>query len=151
MSQQFYSNLSKILFGFVVELFLLIANSEFLILHLLNPEISAYYYGYVFLLGLSAIFGLKYILEYRRFRETLQQGLFCPSDVDRLVNSSDVEPLDIPDDKALAVCTYYHNGSTMLQIQRNMGFTHPEQVKRHLLKGLDILLKEHVEKEQKQT
>ena len=148
MSQQFYSKLSQVLFGFVVLFGLLIVNSEFLILSLLNPEISAYYYGYMFLLGLSAIFGAKYILEYRRFRETLEQGLFCPSDVDRLVNSSDVEPLAIPDDKALAVCTYYHNGSTLTQIERNMGFTHPEQVKRHLLKGLDILLKEHAEKEQ---
>lgn len=147
MSQQFYSKLSNILFGFVVLLGLLIVNCEFLILYLLTPEISAYYYSYMFLLGLSAIFGAKYILEYRRFRETLQQGLFCPSDVDRLVNSSDVEPLNIPEDKALAVCAYYHNGSTLLQIQRNMGFTHPEQVKRHLLKGLDILLKEHQNKE----
>ena len=148
MSQQFYSKLSNILFKFMVLICILIANSELLILYLLNPASQAYYFGYMVLLGLSAIFGFKYILEYRQFRETLAQGLFCPSDVDRLVNSSDFGPLDIPDDKALAVCTYYHNGSTLTQIERNMGFTHPEQVKRHLLKGLDILLKEHAEKEQ---
>ena len=147
MSQQFYSNLSNILFGFVVLICILIVSSEFLILFLLNPTAIAFYYGFLVLLCISVFFGLKYVREYKQFRETLNQGLFCPSDVDRLVNSSDFGPLAIPDDKALAVCTYYHNGSTLTQIERNMGFTHPEQVKRHLLKGLDILLKEHVEKE----
>jgi hypothetical protein len=105
-----------------------------------------YYIGYLVLLFVSAFYGIKTYRDYRGFRETLSQGLFC-SDVDRVVDSFELEPIsEIPEDKALATCVYYHNGSSLNDIQRSMGFKHPQQARRHLLKGLDILLKEHNQK-----
>jgi hypothetical protein len=41
---------------------------------------------------------------------------------------------------------YYRNGATYEEIERNLGLKHPNQVKRELIKGLDILLKSYDEK-----
>jgi len=143
-SQQFLSRFSNVFFGFAVLLCILIADFEFLTLYLINPTTEAFYYAYLALLCLSAIFGAKSYRDYLGFRETLAQGLFCSSSSD--VDSFGFEPLEIPADKALAVCTYYHNGATFNQIAESIGLKEAQQVKRLLVKGLEILLKEHNER-----
>jgi hypothetical protein len=47
----------------MVLIVVVIANSEFLILFLLNPEITAYYYAYSVMLSVSFLFGLRYYWE----------------------------------------------------------------------------------------
>jgi hypothetical protein len=80
--------------------------------------------------------------KFTAFRSDVQQGLLT-RESPMPNNENTLEILDIPEDKALAVCTLYHNGVGYKEIQKSMGFEHRQQVKRALLKGLDVLLKEH--------
>ena len=147
MSQQFFIKFSKVLFGFLILLVVVIASSEFLVLFFLCPSNQAYYFGYLALLAFSAYFGVKCYREYNFFRESLEQGLLIPSNIELAAKSYEPEILDIPEDTALAVCVYYHNGATLMEIAANMGLDHGTTVRRFLQKGLGILLKEHRQKE----
>jgi hypothetical protein len=87
----------------------------------------------------SGFYGVRFILAFRDFREQVIQGLLFPSE-----NSKPIEPLNMEaEDLPLKVCLYYRNGATYKKIQQDLGIAYPQQVKRELIKGLDILLREY--------
>jgi len=137
MSQRLYEQIVSLFFGFVL---LVISTLATMFIFLLSWYVKTESVLYAFLGAIFSIgaYGCLYFLRIRNFKENI--GLYIPK------AESSIEFLEIPDDKALAVCTYYHNGASLEQIKHDMGFNHANQVKRHLLKGLDILLREHKER-----
>lgn len=92
----------------------------------------------------SVLYGLRLYGNFDEFRINL--GLFMQNN-ER--GDEKIEPLNMEfNDKAVQVCLYYRNGASLTQIKENMKFDHPEQVRRHLLKGLGILLKFYDEHKQ---
>lgn len=96
------------------------------------------YYAYLGMLLFDSFYFIKYYLRFRAFRETLSQGLLFPLKN----NHSDFGTLELEDleDTLLKVCLFYRNGSSLKDIAKDFGFTHPTQAKRQLQKGLHILL-----------
>ena len=138
MSERFFDKFLSFFFGFVV-LLILVLIDVMLMLFWISSHIIAFYYGYIVSLGLSATYGIKLYLRFQDFRENL--NLFFPNNWEKQL---ELEPLnlDIPD-LPLRVCLYYRNGATLESMKEDFGFTHPNQVRRKLVEGLDILLKSY--------
>jgi hypothetical protein len=95
-----------------------------------------FYYCFIGALGFSFFYAINYSRQFSHFKENI--GLFIPPDG----NNYKLEPLNMElEDLPLKVCLYYRNGATQEQIKQNLGLNHATQVKRELVKGLDILLK----------
>lgn len=74
--------------------------------------------------------------------------MFIPSD--KAERENQLEPLNIEvEDVALKACLYYRNGASYEDIKRNLSLSHPEQAKRLLIRGLDFLLKNYNEHNEK--
>ena len=136
MSERFFEKFTELLFGAIMIL-LLFTSSIMVLLAYSFTQNMIFYYIYVGVLLFSFAYALNYSRQFKHFKETL--NLFIPSE-----NDKPIEPLNIDvEDRALKVCLWYRNGATQEQIKQNLGLNHPNQVKRELIKGLDILLKEH--------
>jgi hypothetical protein len=134
MSERFFDKFLSFFFGFIVLLIMVLSGISSILLWISSHSL-VFYYGYVASLGLSVFYGIKLYLRFQDFRENL--NLFLPNNSER-----QLEPLnlDIPD-LPLKVCLYYRNGATLKSMKEDFGFTHPNQVRRKLVEGLDILLK----------
>jgi hypothetical protein len=144
MSEAFFSKFTELLFGAIM-IFLLFTSSIIVVLAYSFTQNMIFYYAYVGALAFSFVYALNYSRQFKDFKENLY--LFIPPG-----ENNKVEPLNIEvNDIALKVCLYYRNGATQEQIKRNLGLNHPTQVKRELVKGLTILLKEHNSKKVEQV
>jgi len=142
MSEKFIEKLVELLFGAIM-VFLLFASSSIVLLAYVATLNVTFYYGFLAALGFSFVYVVQYSRQFRDFKETLY--LLIPES-----NYKPIEPLGMETDELpLKVCLYYHNGATLNQIAENMGIKEAQQVKRSLIKGLDILLREHNEKVKK--
>jgi len=138
MSEKFLEKFTEMLFGAII-VFLLLTSSIIVLLAYLAIQNVFFYYGYIGMLGFSFIYVLYYGQQYRDFKETLH--LFLPAE-------KPIEPLNIElEDLPLKVCLDYRNGASYEVIAQNLGIDTSYQVKRELVKGLDILLREHNGKE----
>lgn len=134
MSQQFYEQFVSLLLGFALLIVLVVAAAQMLFFYSFTQNVI-FYCGYAVVAGTSLIYGAKYLLQLRDFKENL--CLLIPS-----VAEKPIEPLDANvEDKVLKVCLYYRNGASLKSIAQDLGLKHPNQIKRHLVKGLDILLR----------
>lgn len=141
MSQAFYEKFLSFFLGFVLLFILIMVSSEFLLYYFSTWNLT-FYYSYLSSLCLALLYAIKYFIDFKSFKENL--NLFLPSG-----ENSQPEPLNIDvEETALKVCLFYRNGVRLKEIEQNLGLKHSQQVKRLLLEGLTILLKEHAEKEQ---
>jgi hypothetical protein len=135
VSEKFLDRFLGFFFGFVV-LLIFVLTTIMLILLWISSQNLIFYYGYIASLGFSVFYGIKIYLEFQNFRENLY--LFLPN------SEKQLEPLSIDiQDLPLKVCLYYRNGATLESMKEDFGLKHPNQVRRLLIEGLDILLKEH--------
>jgi hypothetical protein len=120
---------------------LISATTEFLIVYLSTGNMI-FYYCYLATLFFALFYGLRLYRKYVDFRQNLY--LFLPNSSEKQLEplEMNLEDQDIP----LKVCLYYRNGATFEEIKQNLNLSHPTQARRELIKGLDILLKEHGEK-----
>jgi hypothetical protein len=87
------------------------------------------------------IYGVWYYLKIRSFKENI--SLFIPDNQ----SQKPLEPLNVNvEGLSLKVCLYYRNGSSLSEIQKNLGLKYPQEAKRKLIEGLGILLKSYGEK-----
>lgn len=143
MSEQFYNKVLGLFFRFSLLLLLLVADMEVLFWYIVARSLLLYTF-WLGLLMVSVLYGLRLYGNFDEFRINL--GLFMQNN-ER--GDEKIEPLNMEfNDKAVQVCLYYRNGASLTQIKENMGFDHAEQVRRHLLKGLDILLKNYENKQE---
>jgi hypothetical protein len=138
MSEAFYDKVLSLFFGFSLFLILFIANAELLFLYLSQQQNYLFYLTWLAFLGGAALYGIKFYRDLPSFRANL--GLFVPNPQAR--NEIQVESVNFEtEDNALKVCLSYQQGAKLEQIQHDLGLTHPQQVKRELIKGLTFLLK----------
>jgi len=134
MSQRFYERFVSVFFGFIILIALVVATAQLLFFYTLTQNV-VFYCGYAVAAGLSLIYGTRYFVSLKNFKENLY--LLIPLEAE-----TSFEPLDVDaDDKALKVCLYYRNGASYKNIAQDLGLKHPTQIKRQLVKGLDILLR----------
>lgn len=137
MSERFLEKFTEMLFGAIM-LFMLFASSSIVLLAYVATLNVLFYYCFLGALLFSFIYVLYYARQCRDFKETLH--LFLPSE-------KPFEPLSMElEDLPLKVCLDYRNGASYEVIAQNMGIDTSYQVKRELVKGLDLLLREHNEK-----
>jgi len=145
LSQTFYENFVSMIFNFLVLLLIFVAASHFLFLYSFTQNMI-YYYGYSVVLVVATVYGIKYFLAFKDFKENLH--LFIPSEGGKREEAMEPLNLDV-ENLPLKVCLLYRNGMSLYVIQRKLGFSHPMQVKRKLIRGLDKLLKSYEEHEGK--
>ena len=71
------------------------------------------------------------------FRENL--NLFLPENTEKQLEPLNMEIEDLP----VKVCLLYRNGASLTDIKGDFRLSHPTQVRRKLVEGLDILLKSY--------
>jgi len=134
MSERFLEKFTEMLFGAII-VFLLLTSSTIVFLAWISTQNVIFYYGYIGALGFSFIYVLYYAQQFRDFKETLH--LFLPSE-------KPFEPLSMElEDLPLKICLRYRNGATLEVIRQDVGLNTAYQVRRELVKGIDILLREH--------
>ena len=67
MSQRFYEQILALVLGFLVNMVLTIASTEFLTVYILKGNLN-YYYGYLVAIGAAAILGNIYFDKFRRIK-----------------------------------------------------------------------------------
>ena len=135
MSERFFERFTQLVFGVVMIILLFLGTIMVLLAYVLT-QITVFFYFYVGMLAFSFFYALQYSQQFKDFKENL--NLFIPPEG----NNQYLEPLNVEiDGLPLKVCLYYRNGATQEQIKQNLGLNHPTQVKRELVKGIDILLK----------
>lgn len=139
MSEKFFDKFLNFFFGFIVLLISILMVIIFILLWISSQNLI-FYYGYIASFGFSVIYGIRYYLEFQNFRDNLY--LFLPNHEEKQLEPLSVNVEDLP----LKVCLYYRNGATLESMKKDFGLSHANQVKRELVKGLDILLREHNEK-----
>lgn len=137
MSQQlFYHKLLGMLLSFAVLALSILATSAVLVIYLFT-NIYVFYLIYLGSLIFVAEYGVKFYLQFRYLQNNLEYFVPEPK----------TEPLVIDNPtRSIQVCIFYRNGASFPEIDHNMGFKHPQQAKRELVKGLDILLRSYKEK-----
>ena len=143
MSQVFFQKLLGLFLGFTIFLMAILATSEILIFYVITKN-TLFYYGYLATAVLIIYIGLRF---YRDFLDVQAHVYLLIPRLTTPVNVDSPEPLNI-EDKSLPpqVCAYYRNGASFIDIEQSMGMKHPNQARRELIKGLDILLKAYKEK-----
>jgi len=143
MSEKFYEKFLSFIFGLALIFVLVSVTIQLLIIHLQSQNII-FYYAYVGMMLFSAFYGTKYYREFRDFKGNL--NLFIPCQ--NTQNGNCVEPLNIDvEDLPLKVCLWYQQGAGYSKIQKDLGFSYIEQVRRELRKGLSFLLRYYNEHE----
>lgn len=146
MSQQFYQKFLSFFSGFIILLFMFVAAAEFLFFYSSTGNIL-FYYSYLLILGVSCLYGFRYYLSFRGFKETLAQGLYFPNSNNEKALNPVSKPLNMEvEDLPLKACLLYRNFHSFDYVSKALKLGHGEQARRELIKGLDILLKEHKEK-----
>ena len=134
MSERFLTKFTEMLFGLIM-IILLFTSSIMIVLAYVFTQNMIFYYGYIGALFFSFAYAFRYSRQFRDFKDTLH--LLLPSE-------KPIEPLSMElEDLPLKVCLDYRNGASYEAIAQNMGIDTSYQVKRELVKGLDILLREH--------
>jgi hypothetical protein len=137
MSEAFFERFTEMLFGAIITV-LLFTSSVMVLLAYAYTQNMVFYYCYLGVLGFSFFYAFRYAQSFKHFKETL--NLYIPSQD----SNPGLEPLNMEaEDLPLKVCLYYRNGATYKKIQQDLGIAYPQQVKRELIKGLDILLREY--------
>ena len=95
---------------------------------------------YLTIVLITLTFLIFYVLNYFRFRR-LEAWIAVLSS--RFIEKKDLIDVPMDEESALKICAMYHNGDTYENIMKEFGFSSPIQVKRNIIKGLGILLKEH--------
>lgn len=145
MSEVFYEKFMSFMLGFLVLTFMVLIASEFLFYYTTQGNII-FYYGYIITVTALCLYGIRYYLSFRNFKENLYLLIPNPN------SEKPIEPLNMDlNNKALEVCLYYRNGATLSQIERNLGLTHGTQMRRLMRKGLDILLRSYNEHNEKKV
>ena len=140
MSEKFYEEFVGLFFGFIVLLFFFFIAVEFILFYLLYKS-ELFYYCYVGVLVFTLYYGFRVYFDFKSFKENLH--LLVPSEFEGN-KIEEVEGLEVEfEDLPLKVCVMYRNGMSMLNIQKHLGLSHPYQVRRLLLKGLDLLIKSY--------
>lgn len=143
MSQQlFYHKLLSMLLSFAVLALSILATSVIIVAYLFTG-VYVVYLTYLGALIFVAECGVKFYLQFRYLQNNLEYFVPEPK------TEGSLEPLDISDTvRPVQACIYYHNGASFPVIQRNLGMKHPNQARREVIKGLDILLKSYKEKQE---
>jgi hypothetical protein len=144
MSQAFYERFVDSFFRFLVPVFLIMVDMQFLSFYLFTGK-NLYYYPYLsFLFGIF-VYAFWSYSKYRSFRSDLQQGLLIPEIEPK---EEAIEPLNLSfEDKRLKVCLLYRNGASLNGISKDMAFKHPTEASRQLRKGIGFLLRFYHEHE----
>ncbi len=142
MSLQFYENILSFFSMFTILILFVLGATELLLLYFFTKNVILYY-AYVAFLFTSLMYGTRAYKQFREFKENLY--LFIPSEGEEKLEPLSLEVEDLP----LKVAFYYRNGASLTQIKEDLGFSHPTQVKRELVKGLDILLQNYQKHEGK--
>jgi len=136
MTERFYEKFLSFFFSLAILLMLVFATVQLLIIYVFYG-FYIFYVLYFWLVLFSSFYGFKWYLAFKDFQENLY--LFIPNSRD---SNPAIEPLNMEiDDLPLKVCLWYQQGAKFEDIQGDLGFTHPEQVKRELRKGLSFLLR----------
>jgi len=136
LSERFYQKFLSLFSGFVMLLILFLVAIMVLLGYLISQNLVLYV-GYCAILTFSAIYGTRYYMQFKDFKENLY--LFIPQQQSQ---PEPLEPLNLEvEDLPLKVCVLYRNGASLNQIKREFGFSHVIISKRMLVKGLDTLLK----------
>jgi hypothetical protein len=138
-----YSQFFELFGRFLTLIFFAAASAISLMLYLLFQN-GIFYLLFIVFLAWSPIFGLRAYLDYSRMQAALNKVEVEQLKMSRFPFRNKEELLEpILDDTALNACVAYHNGQSFTDISRLFKLKHPEQARRLLVKGLDILLKEH--------
>lgn len=132
MSEVFYNKVLELFLRFSFLLLLLVADIQVLFWYVAvqNLVLYAFWLG---LLMTCVLYGISFYGNFDEFTSNL--ALFIPN------NDVRPEPLNIEtDDKALRICLYYEQGSTLEQIKNELSLNHATTVQRELRKGLRFLL-----------
>lgn len=146
MSQQFYERFISTVFLFLAILTIAVLSGLIGFAWFLsgNKFLLMCFAGSLNLIYFFSVFEFD---KFRNLREDLRQGLLMEP---RRNNDQEIEPLDMNlEGTALNVCLAYRNGHSLTQIESLFQLNHANQTKRLLIKDLDILLKEHKQKEAK--
>ncbi|HEX69126.1 MAG TPA: hypothetical protein ENG10_02390 [Candidatus Bathyarchaeota archaeon] len=140
MSKKFYERFVGLFLRFIVLFFFFSIAVEFIFFYLLYKS-ELFYYCYVAVLIFTFYYGLRVYFDFRSFKEDL--SLLFPGEFEGN-KIEEVEALEVEfEGLPLKVCVLYRNGMSMLDIQKHLGLSHPYQVRRLLLKGLDLLIKSY--------
>ena len=145
MSEAFYEKLIGLFFRFFLLLFLMLIAVEFTVLSLSFGFLGSYFLWSFIVVALT-VYLLRCYFQVREFKENL--SLFLPQKQEDERKIEKLEPLNMElseDDVALKVCLLYRNGVCIHKIRQIMGWSHPNKVRRMLIRGLDILLKNYEE------
>jgi hypothetical protein len=108
-----------------------LASLLFLIVYLLGI-IGFFYYVFVGFISVCLWLGVSLGLDYRKIKGFDWLGV----DKKESINLENSEV-------ALRVCERYRNGAGYDDIKKEFGYHNQNQVRRKIIEGLDILLKEH--------
>lgn len=141
MSERFYEKFTSFFLKFIF-LMLIISMLSSLFTFWVFTQNMVLLYSYLLGVTILSVYIAYFFLRFRIFKEKI--SLYIPKA--HIKNS--IEPLNIElEDLPLKVCLYYRNGASLADIQKALGFSHPNQVKRKLIEGLDMLLKSYNEGE----
>jgi len=144
MNEAFYNKFLSLFFGFIMVLFLFLVTIELLIFYFTTQN-AIFYYLYCGVLVFSSFYGIRCYSEFKYFLENLY--LFLPSE--RNSEKNCLKPLNMEvEDLPLKVCILYRNGLSFERIREKLGLNHIYQVKRELINGLDLLLKNYEKHEE---
>jgi Ca2+/Na+ antiporter len=137
MSQQLYEKMLSLIIGFTIFLALALVSGMLMFLYVI-AQIQVCYMLFLIMAASTAVYFFLYYQKAKNLRESLE---FLLPNAEK---EETIPPLHIDvEDPSLKVCLFYRNGATYEEIKRDLGFKHPNQVKRALIKGLDQLLREH--------
>jgi len=144
VSEQLFDKLISLFFRFFFLLFLMFVSIELSFLSLVYGFLNSYLV-WAFVVVALTVYLLKCYFDIREFREALSQGLLLPHKENE---DEKLEPLTLDledDDLALKVCLLYRNGDSFKEIMKAFNLQHPMEVRRLMVKGLDVLLKTYKE------
>ncbi|MEA2089398.1 MAG: hypothetical protein U9O89_01375, partial [Thermoproteota archaeon] len=141
MSDVFYERFTELQFKFFILLFIMLVTLQVTVITVMFQAWNLYYL-FSTCACVVVLFIIKHFIDYREFKDKI--GLYIPNP--SVKNKSYGEHVDmniVDEDTPVQVCMLYRNGMSFRDIMRELQLNHPIQVKRNLMEGLDVLLKEH--------
>jgi len=93
--------------------------------------------------GVALILTFQMVKDFEHFHDIYDQNVAEVKLTSKLNEPLDVKVEDLP----LKACLLYRNGHSFLYVSKALGLSHADLARRLVIKGLDILLKEHKAKE----
>lgn len=132
----FQTALSNVLVKLFSVLFLVLGTMELWLLYIS--------YGFFWLFALywlviavSGYLAIRTFLQVRQFKTNIEN------------EETELPELKIQVEDSLKACLYYRNGASFSKIAEDFHLSQAEQARRYVVKGLDILLKEHQQRMEK--